>query len=379
MNTQLNRLKITLFLFLGVFFSLSVNAQDYSESYVNYMSDLEKYVKDDLYGKVSSVLYDVEEAPLQEDYLSFVKEIQKEINKFYTDRSADLSLEERMEVTSFKHTMLVQLGELYLDRSQEMAVEERLEFFKKYLSETSLQHSIENLTDDLARSIMMALHSALKVPFGISNSSVSDYIFELPKEERELLWGSYILNDVLMLTRSYEEIEETLKDFKSTYPQSGYIQNMDEGLASMEKLKTGALVEDFQFANLEGEAVKLSDYEDKIIYLDLWASWCGPCINTFRTKTPDFEKALREYEDIVLMYISVDDQPDPWKNYLDKNQMRGVHLYAGKGFEAEIMKYFKVWGIPRYLIIGKGNKLVNVNAPRPGEEAIEELINLRGI
>ncbi|WP_241274394.1 TlpA family protein disulfide reductase [Belliella calami] len=379
MNTQLNRLKITLFLFLGVFFSLSVNAQDYSESYVNYMSDLEKYVKDDLYGKVSSVLYDVEEAPSQEDYLGFVKEIQKEINKFYKDRSADLSLEERMEVTSFKHTMLVQLGELYLDRSQEMEVEERLEFFKKYLSETDLQHSIENLTDDLARSIMMALHSALKVPFGISDSNVSDYIFDVPKEDRELLWASYILNDVLMLTGSYEEIEETLNDFKSTYPQSGYIQNMDKGLASMEKLKTGALVEDFQFLNLEGEAVKLSDYDDKIIYLDLWASWCGPCINTFRTKTPDFESALREYDDIVLMYISVDDQPDPWKNYLDKNQMRGVHLYAGKGFEAEIMKYFKVWGIPRYLIIGKENKLVNVNAPRPGEEAIEELINLRGI
>jgi hypothetical protein len=58
--------------------------------------------------------------------------------------------------------------------------------------------------------------------------------------------------------------------------------------------------------------------------------------------------------------------------------MGGVHLFAGKGFEAEIMKYFKVWGIPRYLIIGKDNKIIDVNAPRPGDEAFEVLKEISG-
>ena len=56
--------------------------------------------------------------------------------------------------------------------------------------------------------------------------------------------------------------------------------------------------------------------------------------------------------------------------------MNGVHLFAGQGFEAEIMRYFKVWGIPRYLILGKGNKILQVNAPRPGDEAYEALIEI---
>lgn len=378
MNIILKLSKLTLFLFLGLFFSLTVKAQDYSESYVNYMSGLENYVQNDLYGKVSSVLYDVEDAPSKEDFISFVKEIQKEMNQFYLDNAGELMEDEKSIAASFTHTMLVQLGELYLDRAQEMEVEERLVFLKEYLSKTNLDQDIKNLTDDLARSLMMAMHSAMKIPFGMPNTDVADQIKSISGDQGELLAASSIMNDMLMLTGSYEDSERAVSDFSKNYTNSTHLAKLKDGLISLEKLKTGSVVEDFSFVNLEGEKVSLSEYKDKVIYLDLWASWCGPCINTFRTKTPDFEKQLREHEDIVLMYVSVDDQQAPWKNYLDKNPMRGVHVYTGKGFEADIMKYFKVWGIPRYLIIGKDNKLVNANAPRPGDDAVAALLEAKG-
>ncbi|GAB2619510.1 TlpA family protein disulfide reductase [Belliella aquatica] len=378
MNIILKLSKLTLFLFLGLFFSLTVKAQDYSESYVNYMSGLENYVQNDLYGKVSSVLYDVEDAPSKEDFISFVKEIQKEMNQFYLDNAGELMEDEKSVAASFTHTMLVQLGELYLDRAQEMEVEERLVFLKEYLSKTNLDQDIKNLTDDLARSLMMAMHSAMKIPFGMPNTDVADQIKSISGDQGELFAASSIMNDMLMLTGSYEDSERAVSDFSKNYTNSTHLAKLKDGLISLEKLKTGSVVEDFSFVNLEGEKVSLSEYKDKVIYLDLWASWCGPCINTFRTKTPDFEKQLREHEDIVLMYVSVDDQQAPWKNYLDKNPMRGVHVYTGKGFEADIMKYFKVWGIPRYLIIGKDNKLVNANAPRPGDDAVAALLEAKG-
>lgn len=378
MNIILKLSKLTLFLFLGLFFSLTVKAQDYSESYVNYMSGLENYVQNDLYGKVSSVLYDVEDAPSKEDFISFVKEIQKEMNQFYLDNAGELIEDEKSIAASFTHTMLVQLGELYLDRAQEMEVEERLVFLKEYLSKTNLDQDIKNLTDDLARSLMMAMHSAMKIPFGMPNTDVADQIKSISGDQGELLAASSIMNDMLMLTGSYEDSERAVSDFSKNYTNSTHLAKLKDGLISLEKLKTGSVVDNFSFVNLEGEKVSLSNYKDKVIYLDLWASWCGPCINTFRTKTPDFEKQLRAYDDIVLMYVSVDDQQAPWKNYLDKNPMRGVHVYAGQGFEADIMKYFKVWGIPRYLIIGKGNKLFNANAPRPGDEAVAALLEAKG-
>lgn len=379
MNIILKFSKLTLFLFLGLLFSLTVKAQDYSESYVSYMSGLENYVQNDLYGKVSSVLYDVEDAPSKEDFIVFVKEIQKEMNQFYLDNAGELMEDEKSVAASFTHTMLVQLGELYLDRAQEMEVEERLVFLKEYLSKTNLDQDIKNLTDDLARSLMMAMHSAMKIPFGMPNTDVADQIKSISGDQGELLAASSIMNDMLMLAGSYEDSEKAVSGFSKNYGNSTYLANLKDGLISLEKLKTGSVVEDFSFVSLEGEKVSLSDYKDKVIYLDLWASWCGPCINTFKTKTPDFEKQLREYEDIVLMYVSVDDQQAPWKNYLNKNPMRGVHVYTGKGFEADIMKYFKVWGIPRYLIIGKDNKLFNANAPRPGDEAVAALLEAKGL
>jgi thiol-disulfide isomerase/thioredoxin len=378
MNSSLKSSKLILFLFFGLFISLTVSAQDYSESYVTYMSRLENYVQNELYGKVSSVLYDVEDTPAKEDFIAFVKEIQEEMNQFYLDNAGELMENEKSVAASFTHTMLIQLGELYLDRAQEMEVGDRLIFFKEYLSNTNLDQDIKNLSDDLARSLMMAMHSAMKVSFGMPSKDVADQINSISGNQGELLAASSIMNNMLMLAGSYEDSERAVSNFSKDYSNSTFLSNLKDGLIALEKLKTGSVVENFSFLSLEGEKVNLSDFKDKVIYLDLWASWCGPCINTFKTKTPDFEKQLREYEDIVLMYVSVDDQQAPWKNYLEKNPMRGVHVYTGKGFEAGIMKYFKVWGIPRYLIIGKDNKLFNANAPRPGDEAVAALLRARG-
>jgi thiol-disulfide isomerase/thioredoxin len=342
------------------------------------MNGLENYVQNELYGKVAAVLYDVDELLPAEDYINFVQQIKKELDGFLKDNAAGLDVSEKKDAKIFANTMLVQLGDLYLDRGEELDTTEKLEFLERYFGETGLESSILELSDDLARSMMMSVHAALGIPFGMPNEHVASFVNELDEPKKEMFLAAMIQNDMLMLTGGYDENKDQVDRFKSAYPQSIRIGNLEKGLISIEKLRAGAEVENFSFTDLEGNQVSLSDFKDKIIYLDLWASWCGPCINTFRTKTPEFETKLRENEDVILMYISIDEKEEPWRNYLSKNAMRGVHLFAGKGFEAEIMKYFKVWGIPRYLIIGKGNKIIDVNAPRPGDEAFELLFNISG-
>lgn len=223
---------------------------------------------------------------------------------------------------------------------------------------------------------MMALHYALDIPFGMPNYQVEQFVLSQSEPLREIFWASMVMNEMVMLSGGYEVSERLVNQFVAEYPQSIHLPNMLEDLRDLERLKAGAIVSNFEFKTTNGDMIKLSDFQDKIIYLDLWASWCGPCIQTFKTKTPDFERKLTGLEDIVLMYVSVDEKEESWKNYLDKNPMNGVHLFAGKGFEADIMRYFKVWGIPRYLILNKGNRIYQVNAPRPGDEAYEALISV---
>lgn len=370
--------KKTIYLFLiCVLLGFNSYGQAPTQAYLDYMNGLESYVQNDLYGKVAAVLYDVDDLPPAEDYINFVTQIKKEIEEFYQKNSGGLEDEEKKNAKIFTNTMLVQLGDLYFDRGQELETSEKLVFLDRFFGETGLESSILELSDDLARSLMMTVHTALGIPFGMPNEQVAAFIQELEEPKKEMFLAALIQNDMMMLMGGYDISKFQIDGFKTTYPQSVYIDNLDKGLLSIEKLRAGAEVANFSFVDLEGNQVSLADFKDKIIYLDLWASWCGPCINTFRTKTPEFETKIREKEDVVLMYISIDEKEEPWRNYLSKNPMRGVHLFAGKGFQAEIMQYFKVWGIPRYIIIGKDNKIIDVNAPRPGEEAFEVLSKIQ--
>lgn len=378
MKPSRNFILRTLILFFTFSAHLTASAQTPTQAYLDYMSGLENYVQNDLYGKVSAVLYDTESAPSAEEFILFSKGVKEDIGKFYSQNSTGLLENEKTAALTFSHTMLLQLAEVYLDRVQELEPTQKLDFLDNYLVGTGLDSEINNLSEDLSRSMMMTLHAAMGIPFGMPNTEVEAYINSMAEPKKELFQAAYILNDMLMLTGGYESSKNQVAGFRNSYPNSIYLADVDKSLSAIEKLKEGAVVENFSFVDLEGKSVSLMDYKDKIIYLDLWASWCGPCINTFRTKTPFFEKKLEGNPDIVLMYISIDEQPEPWKNYLSKNKMGGVHLFAGKGFEAEIMKYFKVWGIPRYLIIGKDNKIIDVNAPRPGDEAFEVLKEISG-
>lgn len=351
-------------------------AQGPSQGFLEYMNGIQQLIQNDLYNKVSAVLYDVEETPKQSVFLDFCKNVEKDFQTHYSKYADKLSSEEKDAAAKFTQTMMIQLGELYLDRAQELEVSERLVFFRTFMMEMGYAQNLSSLNEDVSRAIIMGIYSAMNIPFGMPTQEVVAYIYKEEEPIKEVYHAAFIINEMAMLNESYDELEAMSAGFQKEYPSSRFLSGLDATLASLENLREGALVQDFSFVDQEGKERKLSEFKDKIIYLDLWASWCGPCINTFKTKTPDFEKKLRNREDVVLMYISIDEKPESWKNYLDKNPMRGIHLFAGRGFEADIMKYFKVWGIPRYLIIGKENKLISPNAPRPGDEAYEALIGL---
>lgn len=355
--------------------SLVINAQP--DTYKNYKKKVGNYIQNELYGRIAKVLFDVEVAPEANEFIEFSKTVQDDLDIFLVENGDGLSEKETKLAVAFSQTMLVQLGEAYFEKLQSQDRNFRMEFFNKYLHETNLSNEVDLLTDDLSRSLMMFLHAAVGIPFGMPNIEVESLIQNESEPNREMLRAAMVQNEIVMLSGGYEVSERQVNQFRAEYPKSDFLNGLESSLATLEKLKEGAIVENFVFEDLDGHSISLADFKDKIIYLDLWASWCGPCIQTFRTKTPDFEKQLENNEDIVLMYVSIDEKQESWKNYLSKNPMRGVHVYAGNGFESEIMKYFKVFGIPRYLILGKDNKIIQVNAPRPGDEAYEILMGVK--
>ena len=126
----------------------------------------------------------------------------------------------------------------------------------------------------------------------------------------------------------------------------------------------------------------ISRFEGKNVLLDIWATWCGPCIQEFEHK----EKlaSLVEGGNIEFLYISIDksEWEDRWKNSIKYNQLDGFHYRADEKFVADMWEALggDEGAIPRYALIDKNGQIFMNTAARPSEgnklvSQINDLIN----
>lgn len=134
----------------------------------------------------------------------------------------------------------------------------------------------------------------------------------------------------------------------------------------------------FSFSSIDGQEISLEKMQGKYLYVDIWATWCRPCLQ----QIPAMKELEQKYRDsnIEFVSISVDQDRDKakWEKMVHEKQMEGIQLFAGK--QTSFSQDYQVSSIPRFLIIGKKGELVDNNAPRPMNQMTgginEELVAL---
>jgi len=166
-------------------------------------------------------------------------------------------------------------------------------------------------------------------------------------------------------------VEESYEKFMQENETPKYAEKLKKSKAKWEPISPGKDVPDFTFTNMEGEEVKLSDLKGNLVYIDIWATWCGPCI----AEHPHWDKMREEYKDkpVAFLTVSVDDTREPWEKMVKAKNMEGLQWFAENAWKSDLAQHFMVNAIPRFLLLDAEGKIIDPSADRPSGNIRETL------
>ncbi len=158
-------------------------------------------------------------------------------------------------------------------------------------------------------------------------------------------------------------MNEVILDFRNDVENKEYLNRISKYIEKYAYIDDGSLAPEFVVQDTAGGDIKLSDFKGKYVYIDVWASWCGPC----KHEIPYFAKLKEEYKEknIEFISISIDKTKEPWERMLNDWQLSG-HQYIAKGaWESDIAKSYHLKGVPQFILIDPEGQIIDLSAARP--------------
>ena len=171
---------------------------------------------------------------------------------------------------------------------------------------------------------------------------------------------------------------EVLKTIVESEKDNKYFSIIKKTSDSYFKSQKGEIAYNFTAIDKAGNEVQLKDFAGKIVFIDAWATWCGPCLK-HRPAIKDFAKKYQDNSDVAILMVSVDEKIDRWLDFIGKDNpnSHGLDLYIENGQETKFGNSYNVKAIPKYILIDKKGIIYNADISEPSmilEETIEKLL-----
>jgi len=184
---------------------------------------------------------------------------------------------------------------------------------------------------------------------------------------------------VSMLIRQMKEenmnIDDDYKKIMSLLSTERMKEKLRQRYSSAKSTKAGLASVDFNYENFDGGMTSLEDLRGNLLYIDVWATWCGPCL----IEMPALKELIKEYakKDVEFVSVSIDSKNDydKWRKMVSEKNIGGIHLYDPEGLNSDFMKAFSVSLIPRFMMLDTEGKIITAKAPRPSSKEVRKFID----
>ncbi|MCF8238574.1 MAG: TlpA family protein disulfide reductase [Saprospiraceae bacterium] len=229
----------------------------------------------------------------------------------------------------------------------------------------------------------------------------SNFLAKKSLEEERLLDFDALseINDLDTLESALQKIRDELKRYYTSDPTvdtlvtKDAVKNLEPMLGSYSRFIGGsiALKKELpkgstspvftEYENVDGTTTSLTDLQGKYVYIDVWATWCGPC----KAEIPFLKEIEEAYHNrnIHFVSLSVDDDRthsnswdkarEDWKNMIEEKGLGGIQLFAPEGWKSDFVTAYKIKGIPRFILIDPKGNVVTPDAPKPSNPKLKTL------
>lgn len=205
--------------------------------------------------------------------------------------------------------------------------------------------------------------------------SARDAIPEIKALKSQNLKNRLIENSISDIGIENANYEKTYNDFLSLVTDSKLKESLNNNYNIAKSLYPGNASPKFDYINQKGGKTPLESLKGKYIYIDIWATWCGPCIK----EIPFLQNVEKQYQDknIEFVSISIDAIKDQekWSKFVIEKQLGGIQLLADNEWHSQFMKEYTIQGVPSFILIDPSGNIISARAPKPSDPKLIELLN----
>lgn len=205
--------------------------------------------------------------------------------------------------------------------------------------------------------------------------SAKDAIPEIKALKSQSIKNHLIQNSITDISMGNPNYEKTYNEFSAIVTDPKLKETLTQNYKATNALKPGNPSPTFDYENHKGGKTSLESLRGKYIYIDLWATWCGPC----HKEIPFLQQVEEQYKgkNIEFVSISIDAIKDKvkWSKFVREKQLGGIQLLADNEWNSKIMKDYAVQGVPTFILIDPYGNIISARAPKPSDTKLIDLFN----